>query len=49
MVVVFNNVTYQNLECTEKEIKEMKKERINSYKTALENVAIRFYRVDLSE
>ena len=27
----------------------MKKERIDSYKLALENVAIRFYRVDLSE
>ena len=27
----------------------MKKERINSYKLALENVAIRFYKVDLSD
>ena len=27
----------------------MKKERINSYKLALGNVAIRFYKVDLSE
>ena len=27
----------------------MKTERINSYKLALENVAIRFYKVDLSD
>ena len=27
----------------------MKKERINSYKLALESIAIQFYKVDLSE
>ena len=49
MVVLFNNVSYQNLNTTENEIEKLKKERIDSYKLALSNVAKRFYRTTMSD
>ena len=49
MIVIFNNVSYQNQEGTNEETEILKKERIDSYKLALENVAIQFYKIDLSD